>query len=188
MSHGRGVPKSEGHRAAIGQANRTDMLGAVHARLTVLRRAGSDRKRQATWLCRCDCGTECVAVGSELRSGHKRSCGCLLRDVAGQHSRTHGKSRSDTYTSWVGMIQRCTNPSREKYPSYGGRGIRVCDRWLSFETFLADMGPRPSRNVSIDRVDVDGDYEPANCRWATRSEQARNTRAAKAKTEQSSCA
>lgn len=80
------------------------------------------------------------------------------------------------------MIQRCTNPRRTKFKDYGGRGIQVCDRWRhSYESFVADMGERPSAHHSIDRIDVDGHYEPSNCRWATRSEQARNTRAAKAK-------
>jgi len=179
-----GSLKSEAHKAAIGLTNTSPMVGKKHGRLTVLSRAGSDSKRQATWNCRCDCGTESVAVGSELRSGHVRSCGCLLIEVQGAHVRTHGQSRSDTYTSWVGMIQRCTNTRREKYSMYGGRGIQVCERWRTYESFLEDMGPRPSRALSIDRIDVDGNYEKSNCRWATATQQAKNTRKAKANREQ----
>jgi hypothetical protein len=89
---------------------------------------------------------------------------------------THGLSRSGTWNSWMGMRVRCTDPSNKKYADYGGRGIRVCERWQSFDAFLADMGPRPAGRFSLDRIDVNGNYEPSNCRWATDTEQRHNRR------------
>lgn len=112
-------------------------------------------------------------MGTDLKKGHTSSCGCLRRETL----RTHGLSRSvPEYCVWECMIARCRNPSRSWFHLYGGRGISVCERWLNFENFLADMGPRPTPDHSLDRVNNDGNYEPGNCRWATRIEQANNTR------------
>lgn len=156
--------------------------GQRFGRLVVISHAQSaGMSRAHRWLCECDCGARIVALGTSLRSGETRSCGCLKREIAkaaGDRTRTHGLSGSSTYNIWDSLRQRCTNPKRKDYPGYGGRGIRVCPRWDDFECFLEDMGPRPP-GCSIERRDVNGDYTPGNCRWATAVEQARNTRANK---------
>ena len=124
---------------------------------------------------RCECGTEKTARLYQLRDGISKSCGCFRKEVFV----THGRSRTNdrTYRSWTHMVQRCTNPDVDCWENYGGRGITVCERWLnSFSNFLADMGPRPSLEHSIERIENDGNYEPGNCAWATKKEQCNNTR------------
>jgi hypothetical protein len=129
------------------------------------------------WLCICDCGTSKVVIGSDLRRGKIRSCGCILRELkkTGDLRRTHGASNTPEYRTWSSMINRCNNPKTSYFHRYGGRGIAVCSRWReSFENFFVDMGTRPP-GKTIDRIRVDGNYEPSNCRWATALEQAANT-------------
>lgn len=157
-----------------------NLVGLQFGRLIVLQR-GPNIGDHPAWECLCACRKHTLVAGAHLRSGRVRSCGCLLAEVTAE-KRIHGHSHgSPTYKSWDGMIQRCTNPNNPNWPDYGGRGIAVCDRWRqSFGAFLADMGERPE-DRSIDRIDVDGDYEPNNCRWATATEQANNTRRAKAR-------
>lgn len=162
--------------------NPVPMIGRRFHRLLVLSRAPSKQSgssRASRWLCRCDCGTEKVIGAHELRREATRSCGCLMREAAKKTciDRTkHGMSQSSTYRVWANVIARCTNPNERSYPNYGGRGIKICDRWLqSFEFFLEDMGERPAR-LTLDRKNNDGDYELGNCRWATRAEQNRNKR------------
>jgi hypothetical protein len=127
------------------------------------------------WRLQCDCGTTKDVDGRSVRRGYSRSCGCLYAETRRSSSLSHGMSRSPEYAAWHHMIERCTQPNHKSWAAYGGRGINVCDRWRSFESFLADMGKRPSPQHSIDRIDNDGGYEPGNCRWATTAEQQRNT-------------
>lgn len=131
--------------------------------------------------CRCDCGNELWVKSSGLGKD-THSCGCLYKDTRRSSSATHGKSRtSPEFWVWVAMRQRCSNPQMKCFKNYGGRGITVCKRWEdSFANFYEDMGPRPSKYLSIERINNDGNYEPDNCKWATRVEQNNNTRRNKA--------
>lgn len=151
-----------------------DLTGRSFGLLTVLSLAPTgDRKRH--WICLCGCSRETVVSGANLRSGNTRSCGCVRSQKSGERRRSHGRTRTPEYRAWSQLIQRCTNPKNPRYSTYGARGISVCKRWLQFAHFLEDMGARPAADLSIDRVDNDRGYEPGNCRWATRSQQAQNT-------------
>lgn len=155
-----------------------DLTGCIFGRLAVIAYAGTTASGQSRWLCRCHEGNESVIAGHHLKSGKISSCGCLRDELARDRQLRHGMSKTKTHRAWLRMIERCENPSNIEYPRYGGRGIRVCDRWRnSFEAFLADVGERPSPRHSLDRYpNNDGNYDPANCRWATPTEQARNRR------------
>lgn len=126
-------------------------------------------------LCECGCGLPApIAKISQTRSGHIRGMG--MRFIHGHHAKKHGLFRTPEYATWAAMKGRCSNPREASYSRYGGRGISVCNRWLSFEGFFADMGRRPSKKHSLDRINNDGNYEPGNCRWATDTEQCNNQR------------
>lgn len=160
-----------------------DITGQRFGRLVALGYVGTKEiglnQKRAQWLCRCDCGSVIVAVGAHLRQQHTTSCGCYNIDVtrqSAQNKETHGMTGTPEYRAWQSMHQRCYNPQCNSYQWYGKRGIEVCERWRTFENFLADLGNRPTPDHSLDRIDNDGDYDPGNCRWATDIEQKNNKR------------
>lgn len=153
-----------------------DLTGRRFGRLVIVRIAGR-KNGEVYWSCLCDCGAMHESPGGSIRRGDTRSCGCLQKDNTPRKHGATNRVRGATpeYRSWMGMNSRCYLKTTKGYHRYGGRGITVCDRWrYSFVNFLADMGTKPSPNHSIDRVNNDGNYEPGNCRWATRKEQNRN--------------
>lgn len=154
-----------------------DIEGQRYGRLVVIGHLGVV-KGNRHWLCQCDCGELRSTQISALKSGKTQSCGCMAREMTSERSVTHGMTMSPEFNVWCSMKKRCNNPSHKSYKDYGGRGIRVCERWLnSFENFLSDVGERPSPKHSLDRFpDQNGNYEPDNVRWATIKEQQRNRR------------
>ena len=150
--------------------------GRVFGRLTVIEKVNSKR-RESVWRCQCECGNESITLGYLLTKGACKSCGCLRRELCSKKHTKHGLCTSPEYKAWQSMKNRCYCPNQTAYPNYGGRGISVCDVWRSnFNQFYKDMGLRPSAEHSLDRINVNGNYEPINCRWATHEEQVNNRR------------
>jgi hypothetical protein len=130
------------------------------------------------WNVRCDCGTEKIIRGRDLREGHSKSCGCYKNELSRKRHTTHGLCDSPTYMVWHSMKARCTCINSRNYYNYGRRGVKLCDRWMKFDNFVLDMGVRPD-GLTLDRINPYGDYEPSNCRWVEKSEQNRNKRVRK---------
>jgi hypothetical protein len=162
-------------------------IGERFGKLVVVREEAVLRKGARQFLCHCDCGGEKLCIATRLKTGMNKSCGCMgkgnSRGNPNLTRRSHGESRGPNgkptpeYVAWMQAIARCHNPNNHAYDRYGGRGILVCATWRgSYEAFLADMGRKPSPKHSLDRIDVNGGYEPDNCRWATALTQARNSR------------
>lgn len=147
--------------------------GTRFVRLVVIKENGR-KWSQILWLCRCDCGTEVTTDSKSLRTGHTKSCGCLQREKSSAKG-LHWMDKTPTYNSWQSMRARCLNKRGSSFKDYGGRGIKICERWTDFLLFLKDMGLRPPR-TSLGRVDNNGDYEPSNCRWENSTQQGGNTR------------
>lgn len=152
-----------------------DITGIRFGRLTAIRRLPGYKKpaRNSHWECLCECGKTAIVDIQNLKHGRSRSCGCSRPPPK---NKTHGRSQSSEYRIWHQILRRCCDPKSADYYSYGRRGVKVCDRWRNFSNFLSDMGPRPSADHSIDRINNDGDYEPGNCRWATPVVQSNNRR------------
>lgn len=158
-----------------------DLTGYKYGRLVVVGFSHKNKHGQPCWSCVCQCGGTSTPAAQDLRRGSTKSCGCQIKLSLVLANTTHGHTKdgkaSPENTAWQSMRARCSNPNRKDYARYGGRGVAVCDRWReSFENFLVDMGPKPTPQHSLDRINVNGNYEPGNCRWATMEEQARNKR------------
>lgn len=152
-----------------------ELTGQRFGLLVAIAHAGSNRRKQAIWFMRCDCGVE--KASTHLVSGNTQSCGCERLRRTKESNVRHGMAGKKEHYTWCQMKQRCSNPNNKKFLNYGGRGISVCERWLdSFENFLSDMGLAPAANYTIDRLDSNKGYEPSNCRWTTTYHQNFNKR------------
>lgn len=157
-----------------GGATLKDITGLRFGRLLAINRSGTGPNGEVLWQCWCDCGKSPIYVSHKLRRLQIVSCGCHKSELARRMKTTHGCTKSPIYRTWKGMMARCYKPTRRNYHSYGGRGIRVCERWRDVRNFITDMMPTYVDGLTIDRINVNGNYEPSNCRWATSDQQHNN--------------
>lgn len=155
-----------------------DLRGKQFGRLTPIEAQSIQTigRKRIFWRCECSCGGTTLVVASSLLVGDTKSCGCLQRESAAEKGTKHGESRTRRYKTWNGIVQRCTNPRNQAFRNYGGRGITVCDNWLTYKGFTEDVPPPPDGDFSLDRIDNNRGYEPGNVRWATPKMQRANQR------------
>lgn len=152
-----------------------DLTGMRFGRLTVIERNGKNKCGDARWLCKCDCGNTTSVIGSKLRTGWTKSCGCLQREWASENFSTHRHSKTSLYNIWYNMKERCFRKTHIRYPRYGGRGIKICSEWMVFENFYDwAIANGYEEGLSLERKCIDGNYEPSNCCWIPRAKQAQN--------------
>jgi len=151
------------------------IIGTKIGRLTIID-TYCDSRRRRIHKCICDCGNAHTVQSSKLLSGHTKSCGCFRQEVITKHGCAGDANPTNAYRSWLGMKQRCLNPNSASWENYGGRGIKICDRWMSFANFLEDMGEPSGIDITIERIDVNGHYCPSNCVWTSKSKQCLNKR------------
>lgn len=153
-----------------------DLTGQKFGKLVFIRKTPYYKSGHVLWECLCDCGNTKNVRGNDIRSGKIQSCGCLKKQMVIDKNTSHGLSETREYEIWAGIKKRCYNPKFKQYKNYGGRGIKVCDKWHGFKGFWEDMQEGYSDNLTIDRINNNGDYEKSNCRWATMKQQMNNKR------------
>ena len=152
-----------------------DLIGKVFGRLTVIERVENNKDGRTMWRCKCECGNDCIILGKNLLNGGTKSCGCLKLEINRKINRRHGMTNTPLYKKWQVMNTRCNNPNRDHYQWYGGKGIKVCEEWRKFENFYDwAMASGYREGLTIERIDINKDYEPSNCKWITLKEQSFN--------------